>query len=71
MSTPTYEEAMKALLDDACKQFQSALNGAEKVEAYGRIEKKGKTLYIKIHTEDMIANAYRALDAEKPRGLTR
>ena len=54
-----YQSIHDRMLDDACDKFRKALQGSSAFCVAGKIEKKGKTLYVKIHME---AEEMRRLD---------
>ena len=52
MSIKQYESVQSAMLDAACKNLRKALYGAESCDIGGTIQKKGKTLYVKIRMDE-------------------
>jgi hypothetical protein len=52
MSIKQYESVQSAMLDAACENLRKALYGAESCDIGGTIQKKGKTLYVKIRMNE-------------------
>lgn len=52
MSIKQYESVQSVMLDAACEQLRLAMYGAESCDIGGTIQKKGKTLYVKIRMNE-------------------
>lgn len=52
MDIRQYESVQSVMLDQACENLRRALYGAESCDIGGTIEKKGKTLYVKIRMNE-------------------
>ena len=52
MNIRQYESVQSIMLDQACENLRKALYGAESCDIGGTIQKKGKTLYVKIRMDE-------------------
>jgi len=62
MSIKQYESVQSAMLDAACENLRKALYGAESCNIGGTIQKKGKTLYVKIRMDGTKCGEFQHFD---------